>query len=53
MSKDQRKASLKVVAQECELMTNEDLARVTKLVKALLKSRTALDSIVEEVDAEE
>lgn len=52
MSKEERIASLKTVSQEIELMPNEDVERVVKLAKAVLKNRTALQDLVEEVGAE-
>jgi hypothetical protein len=45
-----RKDALKMVSNELKLMPDEDLARVAKLVKAELKSRTALDSLTAELD---
>lgn len=53
MSKDQRKNDLKSVLKECDLLLDADLIRVQKYVKVLLKSRTAAEALVDEVDAEE
>lgn len=53
MSKEERVASLKTVAAELDLMSNDDIRRVEKLAKTVLKSRTALQDTIEEVGAED
>lgn len=50
MSTTDRKEALKIVHRELELMPNEDIVRTQKLCKAVLKSRTALESLQSELD---
>lgn len=49
-SRTSRKESLKTIHAEIKLLGDEDLARVGKLLKAELKSRTALADLQAEID---
>lgn len=52
-SKGNRIASLRTIAQEVQLLPDEDLARVVKLVKTELKARHAVADFAAEINGEE
>lgn len=53
MSNDQRKQALRIVSVELRRMPDEDIARVLKLCKAELKSRTAYADVTSDLDEAE
>lgn len=52
-SKANRIAALKTIAHEVQLLPNEDLQRVLKLVKTELKARSAMEDLAAEINEEQ